>query len=219
MPSPPPADLRRTSPAADRNKGPILDALQRLLPPTGRLLEIAAGTGQHAVHGAATLPGWVWQPTDPDDDALASIAAWAAATPVPLPGLRPPLRLDVLAPRWPEGVEPDGAATPPWDAVYAANLLHIAPWACCGALMRSAARLLAPAGQLLLYGPYRVQGEPTAPGNEAFDADLRARDARWGLRWLHDIDAEAAAAGLRLAQRLALPANNQLLQFTRVGAA
>jgi len=208
-----PTPLRQTSPAAERNKGPIVDALRQLLPPSGRLLEIAAGTGQHAVHGAAALPDWLWQPSDPAADALASISAWAASCPAP--GMRPPLQLDVLDARWPAAVEPDGAQVPAWDAIFCANMLHIAPWVCCGALMRGAARLLAPDGQLLTYGPYRVAGEPTADSNEAFDADLRRRDPRWGLRWLHEVAAEAEAAGLQLVQRLAMPANNQLLVFRR----
>ncbi len=197
------------SPAAERNKGPILAALQRLLPPQGQLLEVAAGSGQHAVHCAAGLPGWVWQPSDPTPAALASIRAWAAAAPTPLTGLRPPLQLDVLQQPWPlaPGVR--------FDALFCANLLHIAPWACCNALMQAAAQWLAPGGQLITYGPYFVQDEPAAPGNTAFDADLRARNPAWGVRWLHAVQAEAAAAGLQLVERLAMPANNQLLVFRR----
>ena len=199
----------RCSAAADRNKAPILAQLQRLLPASGRLLEIAAGTGQHAVHFAAHLPGWTWQPTDPSIDALASIAAWSAQQ--PSPGLLPPLQLDVLAEPWPL---PD-ATIQPWDALYCANLLHIAPWACCAALMRGAARLLAPRGLMITYGPYLVQGVATSPGNLDFDVDLRARDARWGLRWLHEVAAEAAAAGLTLEDQVEMPANNRLLVFRR----
>ncbi len=195
------------SPAAERNRAPILAALQQLLPAQGRLLEIAAGTGQHAVHFAAGLPGWHWQPTDPSPAALASIAAWASAT--PSPGLQPPLLLDVLQQPWP--LPADRA----FDAVFCANMLHIAPWACCAALMHGAAARLAPAGQLITYGPYFVQGEPAAPGNTHFDADLRARNPAWGVRWLHDVQAQAAQAGLNLAERLAMPANNLLLVFRR----
>lgn len=203
-------DTRRTSPAAERNQPDILAALQTLLPSTGRLLEIAAGTGQHAVHCAAGLPGWQWQPSDPDPASLQSIAAWCAAH--PSPGLLPALQLDVLAHPWPAMLSPDGAS---WDALFCANMLHIAPWSCCAALMRGAARLLTEPGQLIIYGPYRIQGEPTAPGNQAFDADLRARNPAWGLRWLHDIAEQAAAVGLQLNQRLYLPANNQILVFRR----
>ena len=210
--TPPPPLPCQTSPAAERNSAPILAALQHLLPRSGRLLEIAAGTGQHAVFCAAGLPGWVWQATDPDAAALASIAAWADLQPTP--GLLRPLRLDVLAEPWPVELP----TAPPWDAIFCANLLHIAPWACCAALMRGAARLLAPGGQLITYGPYRVEGEGTAPGNQAFDADLRARNADWGIRWLHQVVAQAQAAGLGLQQRRAMPANNQLLVFARAPA-
>jgi hypothetical protein len=197
----------QTSPAAERNKGPILVELQRLLPPQGRLLEIAAGTGQHAEHGAASLPGWQWQPTDPSTEALGSIAARQRRQ--PRPNLLPPLQLDVLQQPWPL---PPGAR---FDAVFCANMLHIAPWACCAALMAGAAACLAPAGCLVTYGPYFVQGEVPAAGNTAFDADLRQRNPAWGVRWLHDVQAEAAACGLHLAERVPMPANNLLLVFRR----
>lgn len=202
----------RHSPAAERNQAPILAQLQRLLPARGRLLEIAAGTGQHAVHCAAGLPGWTWQPTDPSAEALASIAAWSAQT--PSPGLLPPRQLDVLDCPWPLA----GGSGGPWDAVYCANLLHIAPWACCAALMRGAAQQLGAAGQLITYGPYLVAGVATSPGNLAFDVDLRGRDAQWGLRWLHDVVAEATAAGLQLQEQVEMPANNRLLVFSRAAA-
>ena len=215
----------RFSAAAERNQAPILAQLQRLLPARGRLLEIAAGTGQHAVFCATGLPGWTWQPTDPSAEALASITAWSAQS--PSPGLLPPLQLDVLAEPWllVDGlVGPAGPAGParlggpagsagPWHAVYCANLLHIAPWACCGALMRGAAGLLGSDGLLITYGPYLVQGVATSAGNLAFDADLRARDPQWGLRWQHDVVAEAAAAGLGLQDQVAMPSNNRLLVF------
>ena len=204
--------LCQTSPAADRNKGPILAELQRLLPATGRALEIAAGTGQHAVYFAAGLPGWLWQASDPDPAAVASISAWAAAS--PSAGLLAPLQLDVLTGPWPTH-SPGTAGTALWDLVFCANLLHIAPWACCGALMRGAALALAPQGRLITYGPYRVEGEALAPGNQAFDADLRRRNPAWGLRWLHEVDAQACAAGLRCQVRRAMPANNLLLVFGR----
>ena len=197
----------RHSPAAERNQAPILAQLKRLLPTGGRLLEIAAGTGQHAVHCAAGLPGWTWQPTDPSTEALHSIAAWSAQS--PSPGLLPPLQLDVLSDPWPVA----GAGAGAWDAVFCANLLHIAPWACCAALMRGAAHLLGAGGQLITYGPYLVAGVATSPGNLAFDADLRGRDPQWGLRWLHDVVAEATAAGLSLQEQVEMPAHNRLLVF------
>jgi hypothetical protein len=195
-----PDDDRLHSPAAERNAAPILAVLTRVLPARGTLLEIASGSGQHAAAFAAALPGWRWLPTEADARLLASIAAWCAG----LPNAAPPRALDVAAAVW-TGVPAS------LDAVYCANLIHIAPWAVTGALMRGAARHLAPQGLLLTYGPYLEDGLPTAPSNLAFDADLRARDAAWGLRRLADVAAEAAAAGLALRERIALPANNLLL--------
>ena len=194
----------RHSPAAERNQAPILAALERLLPGRGVLLEIASGTGQHAAHFAAALPRWEWQPSDLEPAALASIDARCAA----LGNVRPALALDVLRAPW-HGVPPLV------DAIFCANLLHISAWPTCAALMQGARRHLAPQGLLVLYGPYRVDGEPTAPSNVAFDADLRARDAAWGLRRLADVTAEAEAAGLVLRERIAMPANNLLLVWAR----
>jgi hypothetical protein len=197
-------DARRQSAAAERNRGPILAELQRLLPAHGLALEIASGTGQHAAFFAQHLPGWCWLPSDGDARSMASIAAWCDG----LPNVLPPLHLDVLADAWP-GVPAQV------DAAFCANLLHISPWATCAALMQGAARHLSADGLLLLYGPYLVDGEATAPSNLAFDADLRARDTHWGLRRLADVSAQAAAAGLRLRERIAMPANNLLLAWAR----
>ncbi len=204
----PPMSIQH-SPAAERNGPPILAQLQRVLPTDlerhGLLLEIASGTGQHAATCSAGLPGWQWQPTDRDDSGFASIAAWCAAQ----PRVRPALTLDVLAPFWP-GV-PETV-----DAIYCANMVHIAPWACTPALMQGAARHLSPQGLLITYGPYLEDGVPTSPGNAAFDADLQARNPAWGLRHLRDMAAHAQAAGLQLRERVALPANNLLLVWGRV---
>ncbi len=196
-------DTRRHSPAAERNRGPLLEVLQATLPQRGSLLEIASGTGQHAAHFAAHLPQWAWQPSDAEPTAFASIQAWTAG----LANVHAPLLLDVTASHWPLA----GRV----DAMFCANLLHIAPWAVCEALMQGAARHLAEEGVLITYGPYKVEGEPLAPGNQAFDADLRARNPAWGLRWLHDVAAAADAAGLRLLQRIAMPANNLSLVWRR----
>jgi len=198
---------RRHSPAAERNQGPILAELLRLLPAQGTALEIASGTGQHAAHFARALPGWRWQPSDGDARSLASINAWCDG----LANVRPALVLDLLAASagaWP------GVPTLV-DAIFCANMLHISPWPTCAALMQGAARHLAPAGLLLTYGPYIVDGETTAPSNEAFDADLRQRNPAWGLRRLADVVQQAEAAGLHFGERIALPANNLLLVFTR----
>jgi SAM-dependent methyltransferase len=198
-----PTDPRLHSAAAERNRGPILDVLRRVLPARGNALELACGTGQHAVHFAAGLPGWAWQPTDPDAAALASTAAWAADAAVP--GLRAPVQLDVMARIWPV----QGA----FDAIFCANLLHISPWPTTPALMQGAARHLVPGGVLVVYGPFLVAGVATAAGNLAFDADLRTRDPAWGLRELRDVAAQAAEAGLSLVEQVAMPANNLTLVF------
>lgn len=197
-------DDRLHSPAAERNGPPILAALQRLLPPAGLLLEIASGTGQHAAFCSAGLPGWQWQPSDFDAGALPSIAAWCADR----PNVRPPLRLDVLDAPW-------RAVPAQVDAIYCANMIHIAPWACTAALMQGAGRHLTPQGLLITYGPYVVDGEPIAPSNQAFDASLRERNPAWGLRRLADVAAEAAEAGLTLRERIDMPANNLLLAWGR----
>ena len=189
------------SPAAQRNQEPILEVLMGALPETCRVLEIASGTGQHAQHFAVARPGWQWQPTDADASSLPGIAARCAG----LPNVAPPLQLDVLQP-WP------GALTG-FDAVYCANMLHISPWATCAALMNGAARALVPNGALLIYGPFVVDGEPTAPSNAAFDAGLNSRNAEWGLRRLSDVVAEARAVGLLFEQRVAMPTNNLMLVF------
>lgn len=196
-------DIRRHSPAAERNRAPILEVLRRVLPSSGTALEVASGSGQHAAHFAAALPGWQWIPSDPDPRAAASIAAWCAEAGVS--NVQPALQLDVhQAPPWP-GVPPG------LDAVFCANLLHIAPASAGPALMRGAAAHLASAGRLLVYGPFLEREVPTAPGNLAFDADLRARDPAWGLRWLHEVVADARGCGLELQERVQMPANNLLL--------
>jgi len=193
------------SPAAERNQQAILDQLQRLLPAQGRALEIASGSGQHARHFTAGLPGWQWQPSEADPERL----HWLRQPPLPA-GWLAPLALDVAQPEW-------GLGAARFDLVYCANMLHIAPRACCAGLMQGAARHLAPHGLLVTYGPYLEDGVATAPSNLAFDADLRARDPAWGLRAVADVAAEAAHAGLRLQERVAMPANNLLLVFSSVG--
>ena len=194
------------SPAADRNKQPILAVLRDVLPDAGSALEIASGTGQHVAWFAAGLPRWTWQPTDVQPAALDSIAARVAQH--GLLNVRLPLQLDVMAARW----LPDDAR---FDAIVCANMLHIAPWATCAALMQGSARHLAAGGALITYGPYLEDGVPTSEGNLAFDQSLRAQDAAWGLRRREDVEREAAKVGLQLAARHAMPANNLLLAWTR----
>jgi SAM-dependent methyltransferase len=191
------------SPAADRNKDPILARLRQILGGRGATLEIAAGTGQHTVWFAAALPGWTWQPTDYDAEALPTIAGRVAQAAVG--NVLPPLRLDVTQPDWP--------VTTAFDLIYCANMLHIAPWAATVGLMAGAARHLAPGGLLVTYGPYFEKDVETAPSNIAFDQSLRARDASWGIRQLDEVVAEAGRHGLAMVQRHSMPANNLLLVF------
>ena len=187
---------------AERNGAPILAVLQSLLLTIARVLEVASGTGQHAQRFAAACPGWDWQPSDFHPKSLAQIDQRCAD----LPNVRSALALDVLAPDWPTDAGD-------FDAVYCANMLHISPWATCAGLMRGAARCLKPGGLLLVYGPYRVDGEALAPGNLAFDADLRQRDPNWGLRKLALVQTQAVQAGLRWLSRHDMPANNLLLAW------
>jgi hypothetical protein len=198
------------SPAADRNKEAILAQLQRILGDRGNALEIASGTGQHAVFFAAGLPGWTWQATDADAGMLPALAARIARSGPP--NLRPPLLLDVTAERWPSEEAGFGE---PFDAIYCANMLHIAPWTACAGLMRGVARHLAGDGVLVTYGPYFEDGAPPAPSNTAFDLDLRSRNPQWGIRPLAEVALAAERAGLRLHERHAMPANNLLLVFRR----
>jgi len=200
---PPPGAL--SSPSTARNREPILAVLRRHLPSTGVVLEIAAGAGEHAVYNAAALPALQWRPTDPDEEALESIAAWRDHA--ALPNLLPPLRLDAAAPdRWP--IERA-------DAILNINMIHISPWAATQGLMRGAGRLLPPGGVLILYGPYLERDVPTAPSNIAFDESLQARDPAWGLRQLETVTDLAAVHGLDHEARIAMPANNLALVFRR----
>lgn len=195
---------------ADRNKQPILDVLRTVLPARGTALEIASGTGQHVAWFAPALPQWTWQPSDVDAGMLPAIAERIAQD--GLGNVRPPVVIDVISPRWPsQGDE----FKQPFDAIFCANMLHIAPWPCCAGLMRGAARYLAPHGLLVTYGPYLEDDVVTAPGNLAFDASLKSRDPAWGLRRREDVEAEAAHVGLVLRERHAMPANNLLLVFGR----
>jgi SAM-dependent methyltransferase len=191
-----------TSPSVARNREPILAVLRRVLPVRGIVLEVASGTGEHAIHFAAALPELIWQPTDRDPEARRSIAARRDAA--ALLNLLPPLELDAAAPSWPVGRA---------DAIVAINMIHIAPWSAAEGLMAGAARLLAPGGILYLYGPYKENGRHTAPSNAAFDASLRARDPEWGVRDVGAVAELAARHGLALAERVAMPANNLSLVF------
>jgi hypothetical protein len=193
-----------TSPAVARNRDPILAVLRRVLPASGLVLEIASGSGEHAVHFAAGLPHLTWQPSDHDADALRSIAAYRASA--SLPNLPAPLVLDAASAHWPI----DRA-----DAVVSINMIHIAPWAAAEGLMAGAQRLLPAGGVLYLYGPFREDGQHTAPSNAAFDASLKARDPSWGVRDRAEVMALAERHGLVFVERVAMPANNLSLIFRK----
>jgi hypothetical protein len=179
-----------------------------VLPERGAALEIASGTGQHVAWFAAGLPQWTWQPTEAAAQALPDIADTVAQA--GLTNVLPPLRLDVTEAPWPSADRPFAR---PFDAIFCANMLHIAPWAACQGLMQGSARHLAPGGVLVTYGPYLEDALVTAPSNLAFDQDLRARNPAWGIRRLVDVQAAAERAGLALSSRHAMPANNLLLVF------
>lgn len=199
-------DARRYAPSVARNKDAIAGVLARYLPSSGLVLEIASGSGEHAVHFASTFPALVFQPTDPSEEARASIAAWRQEA--ALPNMRAPLALDVTAAPWPINHA---------DAVTCINMIHIAPWEATLGLMAGAARIIPPGGLLFLYGPYKRAGQHTAPSNADFDASLRERDARWGVRDLETVAAEATAMGFAAPMIEAMPANNLSLIFRRLG--
>lgn len=193
---------RRHAPATARNRDPIAAVLEAELPVDGLVLEIASGSGEHCAFFAARFPALRWQPSDPDIDALASIADWCDG----LANVLPPLALDAAAEDWPVVAA---------DAILCVNMVHISPWEATLGLMAGAGRLLAPGAPLILYGPYRQHGVPTAESNEAFDISLKARDPRWGLRHVEDVSAAASAQGLALQRIVPMPANNLSLVFRR----
>lgn len=192
-------DIRREAPAAARNVGAIGDVLADWLPKSGLVLEVASGTGEHALAFARRFSNIDWQPSDPDPLALASIAAWRTDAPA---NLLEPIAIDAASLDWPI----DRA-----DAILCINMVHISPWASALGLLDGAARLRSP---LILYGPWLVDGQDTAPSNLAFDIDLKARNSQWGLRLVSDFAQEAAKRGLKLSEIRPMPANNQMLLLT-----
>jgi len=193
---------RRHAPATERNREPIAAVLAETLPAEGHVLEVASGTGEHCAWFAERFPTLIWQPSDPDLEALASIAAWTAD----LNNVLPPIGLDAAADEWPL----DRA-----DAILCVNMVHISPWAATLGLMAGAGQLLAPGAPLILYGPYRRHGVPTAPSNEQFELWLKEKSAEYGLRYLEDVTAAAEAHGLALEQVVEMPANNLMPVFRR----
>ncbi len=198
-------DPRQYAAAAARNREPILAVLRRVLPTQGLVLEVASGSGEHAAHFAPALPHLLWQPSDRDPRALASIDAHRTA--LQAPTLRPPLRLDAAAAPWPI----DHA-----DAIVCINMIHIAPWAACQGLMAGAERVLPMGGVLYLYGPYKEGNRHTAESNRLFDEDLQARDPLWGVRDLGEVTALAARHRLAPVETVVMPANNRSVVFRRV---
>lgn len=203
-------DPRRYAPAALRNREAILTVLGRILPEAGLVLEIASGSGEHAVffapHLAAGRLSWEWQPTDLDPDNLRSIDAHTRDVDPAGKVILPAKTLDAAAHPWPVRQA---------AAVVCINMIHIAPWTACEGLMRGAGRVLQDGGPLYLYGPFMRGGAHTAPSNEMFDASLRARDADWGVRDLDDVAAQAAEHGLKLDEVVDMPANNLSVIFRR----
>jgi SAM-dependent methyltransferase len=203
-----PSDPRLYRPHVARNREPILDVLRRVLPPRGLVLEIASGSGEHAAYFAKELPALVWQPSDPDPQALGSIAAHREAAEAP--NLLAPLRLDVTSAHWPLEHA---------DAAMCNNMIHISPWTASEGLMAGAGRILPAGGILYLYGPYKINGRHTAPSNAAFDADLRARNPEWGIRDLDEVTALAGRHNLALVETVRMPANNLSVIFRHQAAA
>jgi hypothetical protein len=198
------SDKRRSAPAAGRNVEPITAVLEEWLPARGTVLELASGTGEHVVAFARRFPHLEWQPSDADAGALASIAAWRGSAGTA--NIAPPLAIDTRAAKWPLERA---------DAVLSINLVHISPWTAALGLIDGAARLLAAGAPLILYGPWIERGVETADSNRAFDADLRRRNAEWGLRAVEAFAEAAEARGFALVERRAMPANNLMLLLRR----
>ena len=200
-------DSRQFAPATQRNREPILAILREELPVRGLVLEVASGTGEHAVHFVHALPHLQWQPSDPSSEALASIAAWRETEGTS--NLLAPVELDAASDDWPVTSA---------DAMVCINMVHISPWAATEGLMRGAGRLLPSGAPLILYGPYRRAGHELEPSNAAFDERLKARDPRWGLRELEELAQCAAAKGLGLSKVVEMPANNLTVVFRKTGS-
>jgi hypothetical protein len=196
--------MKRHAPAAERNRDPIAAVLSAELPPHGLALEVASGTGEHAVHFARRFPQLQWQPSDPDPGARASITEWREEA--GLANLLSPIELDASASSWPN-VSP--------AAIVCINMVHISPPKAAEGLLEHAGRLLPAGAPLILYGPYLEEDVDTAPSNLAFDASLRARDPAWGLRAVSWIDLLADRQGLERTRRVEMPANNLVLVYRR----
>ena len=196
--------MKRHAPATARNSQPLAEVLARELPASGTVLEIASGSGEHAVFMARRFPALDWQPSDCDAEALASVDAWAAEA--RLANLRPAIALDAAAPDW---------SIVSADALLCVNMLHISPWDAAVGLFAGAGRVLGSGAPLVLYGPFVEPDVETAASNHAFDQSLRQRDPAWGLRSTADLDRLAAGHGMTRTARCAMPANNLVLVYRR----
>jgi hypothetical protein len=203
-----PPDLRRYAPATDRNRAPILDILRQVLPPTGTVLEISSGTGEHCTFFTPKLAPLFWLPSDPDPDARASITSWQHYE--PCNRLHPPIDLDASDANW--SISPNYL---PITAIVNINMIHIAPRSAYLGLIAGASLLLPPNGILYLYGPFKREGVHTAPSNAAFDESLRDRNPEWGIRDLEETIDLAASANLVLEKIYQMPANNLSVVFKR----
>lgn len=208
---------KRSAPAVARNKDPILSVLRDVLPETGLLLEIASGTGEHCVHFATHLPALRFIPSDLGDEQLASIEAWRQEC--GLDNVLPPRRIDVTRDDWfADADSKDSNSSGGVDAVFCANMIHIAPPAALDGLVRGAARHLRPGGVLVTYGPYKIGGRHTAPSNEEFERWLLAQDPSYGVRDLEELIARGAEVGLRHERTIPMPANNFTIVFRRASS-
>jgi len=198
-------DRRLEYPATARNRDAILDVLRDVLPSSGLVLEIASGSGEHVVHFARAFPDLAFQPSDPEDAALQSIAAWTQDS--GLTNIRPPVMLDAMSDRWPVMAA---------DAILCINMIHIAPWRASEGLFQGAVKLLPAGAPLYLYGPYRRANVVTVPSNEAFDESLKARNPEWGLRDLEAVTALARDNGFSGPAITEMPANNLSVVFRRM---
>ena len=206
-----PEDARQYAPATQRNREPILEVLLQVLPTTGTILEVASGTGEHAVYFAPRLSPRQWLPSEQNPLLRASVRAWAEEC--PSDNLYPPLELDASAPIW--GVEKGNLPDSPIVAIVNINMIHISPWSACLGLMAGAGSILPNGGILYLYGPFKQNGEHTASSNAAFDQSLKERNPEWGVRNLEDVIEAAKTQDLTFKEIYQMPANNLSVVFQR----
>lgn len=206
-----PADLRQFAPATQRNREPILEVLLQVLPTHGTILEIASGTGEHAIFFAPQLKPRIWLPSDPNPILRDSITAWSKQ--FPSDNLLLPLNIDASLPTWP--IEQEAKPDSPIVAIVNINMIHISPWSACLGLMAGVGRILPKDGILYLYGPYKQGGKHTAPSNQAFDESLQAQNPDWGVRNLEDVVAVANNHNLILVNTYQMPANNLSVVFKK----